>query len=228
MKLLAIDTATESCSVALLLNGQLLERDLGASRTASERIFEAIDALLLETGWSLQRLDAIAFGRGPGGFTGVRLAASITQGLAFAAGLPALPVSNLRAVAQHAMVEVADCPRVLVCQDARMSEVYWGAFERQHAVAEPVGGEAVSDPAGPHLPPDWADLTVVGAGSGFAVYPALVATWQDRCAQLLPDCQSRAREIALLAAADGLARAVAPELALPVYLRDHVAVPSQP
>ena len=75
MKLLAIDTATEHCSAALLLDAQLHERELPASRTASERIFEAIDSLLLEADWSLRRVDAIAFGRGPGGFTGVRLAA---------------------------------------------------------------------------------------------------------------------------------------------------------
>src|SRR5690242_21347923 len=105
-----------------------------------------VDEVLATAGIGLRTLDAIAFGRGPGGFTGVRLAASVTQGLAFGAGVPVVPVSNLQALAQRLLAAEAGSDRVLVCADARMREVYWGCFERRDRLAAPAGPERLSTP----------------------------------------------------------------------------------
>src|SRR5476651_804001 len=113
--------------------------------------------LLAESALGLDRLDAIAFGRGPGAFTGVRLAVAVAQGLGFAAGIPLLPVSDLRALAQRALAQDAAPARTLICQDARMGEVYWGCFERGVG-AEAVTIEAVTAPADVRLPEAWAAL----------------------------------------------------------------------
>ena len=224
MRLLALDTATECCSAALLLHGRLLTREAELVRGHSERILPMIDELLGEGGISLRGLDAIAFGRGPGSFTGVRLAASVTQGLAFGAGLGVVPVSDLRALAQRVLDEDADVTRVLVCNDARMREVYWACFERRDGFAEPVGPERVGPPESVRPP---SGARAGGFGRGFAAYSHLGAleglTVRPPWEQLLP----RAAEIASLAAREARAgRLLAPEAALPVYLRDNVARPS--
>src|SRR5215471_10407700 len=130
MKILALDTATEGCSAALLVDGDVRVRELELARGHAERILGLVDELLAEGGITLAAMDAIAFGRGPGGFTGVRLAASVTQGLAFAAGLPVVPISDLAAVAQRAFDMELAVSRVVVCNDARMNEVYSACFER--------------------------------------------------------------------------------------------------
>src|SRR5262245_56692094 len=112
MRLLALDTATEACSVAVFIDGQIATLDLELERGHAEHVLPMIDNLCAEAGVALQSFDAIAFGRGPGGFTGVRLAASITQGLAFATGLPVVPISDLCAVAQRSLDVEADSQRV--------------------------------------------------------------------------------------------------------------------
>jgi tRNA threonylcarbamoyladenosine biosynthesis protein TsaB len=233
VNILALDTATESCSAALLLDGRLLQREQRLERGHADAILPMVDALLSEGGIALSALDAIAFGRGPGAFTGVRLAASVTQGLAFGARLPVVPVSNLQALAQRSLDEDRAIGRVLVCADARMREVYWACFERSsESTATAHGEERVGPPSAVRLPADWGAQGspasrplpsghLAGVGSGFAAYPEL-------CTELVldavrADLLPRAAEIARLALpAVAAGRFVAPEQALPVYLRDDV------
>lgn len=224
MKLLALDTATENCSAALLIGAQLIEREFESARGHAEHLLPMIDALLSEAGVRLGALDALVFGRGPGSFTGVRLAASITQGLAFAADRPVVAVSDLAAVAQRALTIAPDCAAVLVCNDARMGEVYWAPYTRRGALAAPAGPERVSPPAAV-LPPPVAGMA--GAGRGFAAYPDLAAQarvgvpvgWE----RLLP----RASDLLRLAVPEVKAgRVLRAQEALPIYVRDAVAKPS--
>jgi tRNA threonylcarbamoyladenosine biosynthesis protein TsaB len=225
VRLLGLDTATECCSAALLAAGRLLTRETELARGHAERILPMIDELLGEAGIGLRDLQAIAFGRGPGSFTGVRLAASIAQGLAFGSGLGVVAVSDLSAVAQRVFDEDNGVTRALVCNDARMQEVYWGCFERgRDGLAVARSPERVGPPESVELPPDWADAA--GLGRGFAAYPGLKAlpgvavraNW-DR---LLP----RAMEVARLAVPElSAGRLLPPEAAVPVYLRDDVARP---
>jgi tRNA threonylcarbamoyladenosine biosynthesis protein TsaB len=228
LKILALDTATEVCSVALLLQEALLVRELPPGPGHSAHILGLIQALLAEAGLALHDLDCIAFGRGPGGFTGVRLAASVTQGLAYGAGLTVIPVSDLLAVAQQALDLAPQARSVLVCNDARMQEVYWTCATRGPAgLALAAGAEQVGPPEQVALP---AALPgpVLGAGRGFAVWPQLALYPGLALAQVHSELLPRAREIARLAVPEWLAgRALRPEQAQPVYLRDDVAKPSR-
>lgn len=223
MKLLALDSATELCSAALWLDGAISAREASRDRSHSELMLPMVAALLGEAGVELKQLDAIAFGRGPGGFTGVRLAASIAQGLGFAAQLPLLPVSDLRALAAQALLLPGAPARVLICQDARMGEVYWGCFERLAEKILPLGPEAVAAPGAVALPAAWIDQRVCAAGSGFAAYATELAAVTGGLGAVFADLRPRASEVALLAVQDGLANALPAEQAQPVYLRDEVA-----
>lgn len=225
MRLLALDTATECCSAALLVQERLLTREAELVRGHAERILPMIDELLAEAGTALRGLDGIAFGRGPGSFTGVRLAAGIAQGLAFGAGLGVLPVSDLRATVQRAFDEDPRVTHSLVCNDARMHEVYWACFERgSDGLALERSAERVGPPQSVELPSGWTGAA--GLGRGFAAYPHLRAlagvSVRAEWERLLP----RAAEVVRLAAAELAAgRLLAPEAALPVYLREEVARP---
>ena len=237
MKLLALETATEICSVALLVDGEARWRAARTERGHGEHVLRMIDELLLEAAMSLQQFDAIAFGAGPGAFTGVRLAASIAQGLAFSSGLPVLPVSTLRASAQQALWPPVSpvspvapgapsaAERALVCQDARMGEVYWALFRRERGVAVAEGLEMVGPPAAvlARLHEIGPERSLCGAGSGFAVHQQLAAALVARRSAVLPELAPHAREIALLAAHAGLEAALPPAEAQPVYLRNNVA-----
>ena len=225
MRILALDTATENCSAALLHGERLHQREQLLARGHAERILPMIAELLREAALTLAELDAIAFGRGPGAFTGVRLAASITQGLAFGAARRVVPVSNLRALAQRVLKEQAGCERVLACTDARMHEVYSGAYERGgDGLAREVRAEQLSPPEAVALPEGWGGLSVSGAGSGFEAYPELLGKAGIR---VHAGVWSRAVEIAQLAAvAVGAGHTLPPAEALPVYLRDDVARPA--
>jgi len=226
VKLLALDTATELCSAALYIDGDCRVREDARPRGSGELILGMVAELLAEAALSAGQLDAIAFGRGPGGFTGVRLAVAVAQGLGFAVGLPLLPVSDLRALARRALMQPGAPPRVLVCQDARMAQVYWACYEGGSApgIARELQPEALDFPAAVYLPTRWRGLPVCGAGSGFEAYPAALRGLPGPAlAPIFGQLRPHAREIAELAAIDGLASAVAPELAQPVYLRDEVA-----
>ena len=230
MRILGIDTATESCSAALLLERRLLERAQRLERAHAQVILPMVDELLAEGGAPLGTLDAIAFGRGPGAFTGVRLAATVAQGLAFGAGVPVVPVSDLRALAQRAFDEDRALAWVLVCTDARMREVYWACFERSSdTFAGPCGEERVSPPADVRLPSAWGPAgqgagRLAGVGSGFAAYPELCGKFPFDV--VMEGRLPRAAEVVQLAVREVAAgRVFPPEQALPVYLRDDVARP---
>ncbi len=231
MKLLALDTATEGCSAALWIDGAMIHREVEVGRGHSGLILSMIDQLLAEGAVALGSLDALAFGRGPGSFTGVRLAASVAQGLAFGAGLPVVPVSDLRAVAQRAWSEGGDAatPHALVCNDARMHEVYWGCFELgADRLMHPVGEEHVGPPATVEVPGSWAGLRVTGAGRGFRAYPVLRDRLGAALTHIAADILPGAPEIACLAVAEArVGNVLLPEQAVPVYLRDDVARPKQ-
>lgn len=229
MKILALDTATENCSVALLLDAGLRTREVEIERGHAEHILPMIDELLSEAHLALGELDAIAFGRGPGSFTGVRLAATVTQGLAFGSGRGVVPISDLQAVAQRAFSIDATLTRVLVCNDARMREVYWACYERGNdGLARLEGEEHVSKPGEVRLPLGWANAVAVGRG--FAAYEDILRTalpavpLPSPFSLLLP----RASEIAALAiAAVTTGQLHPPEAAIPIYLRDNVTHASQ-
>jgi tRNA threonylcarbamoyladenosine biosynthesis protein TsaB len=224
MKILAIDTATEACSAALLIDATLLTRYAEPRRGHAELILPMVDELLAESGVSLKSLDCIAVGRGPGAFTGVRVAVSVAQGLAYGAERSVVPVSDLAALAQRA-ADAHQVSVVLACIDARMGEVYWGGFRVQaDGLVSACSEEQVGVPELVELEctEDW-----VGAGTGGGAHPGMGSGPTERRrsplkidALLLP----RAEEIARLAARDFReGRAVPPEQALPVYLRDRVA-----
>lgn len=221
MRLLAIDTTEEACSAALLVDHAVAERFALAPRRHSELILPMMDGLLAEAGLRLVDLDALAFARGPGSFTGVRIAASVVQGAAFGADLPVVAVSSLQALAQGAL-RTHGAVAVLAALDARMAEVYWGAYRADaEGIMRPVIDEAVCAPRQVSVPPgvDWH-----GVGSGWASHAAELGA---RCALQLPrdgGALVHARDVAVLASVLFAAgEAVAAEQALPVYLRDEVA-----
>ncbi len=233
MKLLAIETATDACSAALSINGDIHERFEIAPRAHTELILPMIDELMVEAGLTISQVDAMAFGRGPGAFTGVRIAVGVTQGIAFGADLPVVPVSTLAALAQGVVgagkVNVSEGARegslggkVLAALDARMDEVYWGAYQRNAAgLMELVGDECVSAPDQVPLP---AGEGWQGAGAGWSAYEeALLARLAGQVTSWEGMCFPHARDVALLGVAGFEAgQAIPAEQALPVYLRDKV------
>jgi tRNA threonylcarbamoyladenosine biosynthesis protein TsaB len=217
--LLAIDTATEQCSVALLHQGVSIHRGVQTPRGHADLVLPMVQELMTEAGVTFKQLNAIAFGRGPGAFTGVRIAIGVAQGLGYAADVPLLPISNLAAVAQQSAAALTMGVQILVCMDARMGEVYSGLFAvGSDGLVAPVNDEQV-------CPPERIDIPVatvaLGAGTGFSAYPVL----RERYAAITlhDSALPHAIHIAQLAVRDwhaGLAVAAAD--AAPVYLRDQV------
>ena len=146
LKILAVDTATEACSAALLVGDKLFSRWEEAPRDHTRKILPMVQAVLDDAGISLSDLDAIAFGRGPGSFTGVRIGIGVAQGLAFGAGVPLIGISTLAAMAQGAY-RLDGAEQVLTAIDARMNEVYFGRYELIDGRMQLVGDEVVSEPA---------------------------------------------------------------------------------
>jgi tRNA threonylcarbamoyladenosine biosynthesis protein TsaB len=219
MKLLALDAATEACSAALWCDGALNERFEVIGRGHASRLLPMADELLREAGLALRELDGIAFGRGPGGFTGLRIAAGVAQGLAAGGGLPILPVSNLAAIAAGA-ARTRGVARVLVCMDARMGQVYWAAFDCRGAQPRALTRENLSSP-GEVLPPEGLDW--FGAGHGFAAYPGIAERLKTPIGEIDATALPRAGDIAGIAAEDLAAgNGLKPARGLPVYLRNDV------
>ena len=218
MKLLALETATDACSAAVLIDDRVIQRYQRAPRGHADLILPMLDAVLAEAGLSLRQLDALAVGRGPGAFTGVRIAIAVAQGIAFAVDLPVAPISTLAAIAweTHRRQGV---DLIAAALDARLEEVYWGTYR---ATADGgmllLGEERVCPPAQALLPEagDW-----YGAGNGWALYtdrlsrPEVKSGWSDQG----PSAEAVAR-LGALAYRQG--RLVGAEQVLPVYLRDEV------
>lgn len=222
MKLLALDTSTEACSAALYVDGRVRARFRMAPREHSKLILEMLDSLLAEAELKPAALDGLAYGRGPGSFTGVRIAAGTVQGIALGLDLPVVPVSSLAALAQGMRREYGS-ERVLTAIDARMQEVYWATYRLgASGLMELIGDERVLPPQDVPVPSEHA---WDAAGSGWDRYrEALAARLSERLLSIYPTRFPSAEDVALLGAA-GLqsGRGLSAERALPVYLRDRVA-----
>lgn len=218
MKILALDTSTEYLSLALWLDGQLHVRDLHAGQTHSQRILPLLRELLDEAGLELAQLGGIAFGAGPGSFTGLRIGCGVAQGLAFGASLPVVGVSTLQALAQSSGAD-----KVIACLDARMGEVYHAAYTRQGDGWQEVIAPGLYKPeAVPVIDGgDW-----VGVGSGWKTYAEVLAqAYRSQLSRTLPDEYPHAAAIAQLAQplfAAGHGRPAAE--AAPIYIRNKVAL----
>ena len=217
MKFAAFETATEWCSVALWLDGEIAGVEERVGHRHSERVLPMLEQLLAAAGIGAGELDAVAFGAGPGSFTGLRIACGVAQGIALARGIPTLGISTLEAIAEE-----SGAARVVACLDARMREVYYSAHERIDGKPgsgwrEVIAAQCVA-PAALVLPPGdgW-----IGCGNGFAAYGPLGLD------KVIPDIHPSAVAVARLAAprlaaGEGMDAA----LAVPAYVRDKVAYTS--
>lgn len=223
MKLLGIDTVTEACSVALWHDGAILTREEVVFQQHTERVLPMVQALMAEAETALSQLDGIVFDRGPGSFTGLRIGAGVTQGLALGLDRPVLPVSSLATLAQGAWRQDGQ-QRVLACIDARQAEVYWAGFAVQNGVMQAMTAEQLGAANAMRIPPHEAWF---GVGTGFGRYPAELAAlpgvkWLGVASQryplaqdMFPSALQRWQQEQWLSPAD----------AIPVYLRDNVATP---
>lgn len=215
MKLLAFDTSTETLSIAVsaYAGAPVLEHTGAGGAQASAALIPAITALLSQAGVELAQLDAIAFGRGPGSFTGLRTAAAVAQGLGFGAHVPVLALDTLLAVAEEAH-GATGVTRVVAMLDARMDEVYFAAYEREAAGWVTRSAPALGRPEDAPVPPGWAI-----AGNVLELHGGRLPAGAQRIAAL-PTARALLR-LAPLALADGAPHPAAG--ALPVYIRDKVA-----
>jgi len=220
MNVLALDTTAQACSVALLHKGVVLERVEHEPRQHTRRAIPLIRELLAEAGLAPADIDRVAFGRGPGSFTGLRIAAGLAQGLGLGLGCPVIPVSSLAAVALRASIQHS-VEQVAVAFDARMSEVYWGCFARCGDGMQVLDEEVVLPPAEVSLPSG--EGPWFGAGDGWEFADQMPAAVRSAMLGVDAALVPLAGDIARLATAGG-EEALAPEQAQPVYLRDQVAV----
>lgn len=225
--LLALDASSNACSAALMVHregrDEVLSRFSLTPREHTRRLMPMANELLAEAGIPVSALDAIAYGRGPGSFTGLRIAAGAAQGLAFGADKPLLGVSTLEALAlaAHRRYHVR---HVMAALDARMGEVYVAAYRCHDGELECLLDEAVMPPERLLLPRGYEEVDWVGAGSGWSLWESVPATVQAGLSQCFCDLYPAAEEMARLAArqfADGEGREA--HLVQPVYLRDQVA-----
>jgi len=222
MKLLAIDTSTDFCSVAASRGGELYSRHEPAAQRQAEMILGMVDAVLGEARVEFAQIQGIAFGAGPGSFTGLRIAAGVAQGLALSRGLRVVGVGSLLALADSVAEESED-GQIVSCLDAHMGEVYYAAYRKAGAEWEEVCAPGLYDPDGVPLVSGgaWA-----GCGNGFAVHgDRLLARLAGRVSAVRPQAAPTARAVLRLA----MPRFAAGEAedagaAVPVYLRDRVAL----
>ncbi len=218
MRLLAIETSSDACSVAIGIDGEVLERHTVEARAHTQKLMPMITELLAASGMEISALDAIVLGNGPGSFIGMRIGASVAQGICHGAGLKLIPISSLAAIAAEVFTDEITASSVLVAQDARMNEVYLGRFAKG-AEGMPVaaGAESIC-PVGP-LPVENPPLHA--AGGAWHKYPQLMQDNARHIASLSPIVVPRARYLLRLAAISG--ESIAPEKLEPAYLRTRVA-----
>ncbi|MGD2140948.1 MAG: tRNA (adenosine(37)-N6)-threonylcarbamoyltransferase complex dimerization subunit type 1 TsaB [Burkholderiales bacterium] len=217
-KILGLETSTGNCSVSILAGNEVFASQKEAGQQHSSLVLPMIDELMQRTGLKLADLDAVAFGAGPGSFTGLRIACGVAQGLAFAINLPCIPVGSLEALAQASEGE-----RIVVCTDARMGQVYHAAYERDGGGWQEILPPTLCDPGSlPELPgDDW-----LGCGSGFERYPQICRQqYRDVVSRFIEALVPHAREVVVLAAHYlETGRAVSSADAAPVYVRNKVAL----
>lgn len=215
-RLLALETSSDIGSVALLIGEEIAERTIASPREQTGTILPHVQTLLAEAGLTLNDLDGVSFGRGPGSFTGLRVATAVAQGLGLALDLPLLPVSSLAAIAQG-VLRTHGIAQSLVCVDARMGEVFWASYELHDGRALLRGAEELGEPSAVRWDGSrpWA-----AAGSGFAAYASELAAVVAQADALLPECNPSARDLIPQALEDLLhGRTETFATALPVYLR---------
>ncbi|MFQ2093200.1 tRNA (adenosine(37)-N6)-threonylcarbamoyltransferase complex dimerization subunit type 1 TsaB [Aeromonas taiwanensis] len=221
LKILAVDTATEACSAALMVGDKVFSRWEEAPRDHTRKILPMVQAVLEEAGLSLEQLDAIAFGRGPGSFTGVRIGISVAQGLAFGAGVPLIGISTLAAMAQGAH-RLDGAERVLAAIDARMDEVYFGHYEQVAGQMQLVGEEVVSHPDALVEARGKLAGRVTCVGTGFETYGESLNGLADELVTSQVRFPAAVDMLPLARSAWLAGEAVPVEQATPVYLRDKV------
>lgn len=222
IRILAVETATEACSVALWIDGEVRERFAVAPRRHAALVLPDIQTLLAGADLALSQLDALAVGRGPGSFTGVRIGVAVVQGLALGADLGVVPVSSLRALARG-VAEETPHRRILAVLDARIDEIYAGGWSFAN---DPMGETLFSERVcAPEAAGEGAEGPWFGAGPGFAAYPErLAAALGQALIGVEAERYPHARQVAAIAASELAAgAALAPERVVPVYLRDRVA-----
>jgi tRNA threonylcarbamoyladenosine biosynthesis protein TsaB len=220
MRVLALDAATEACSVALLVDGAVAVRSLESGKSNATHIVRMAEELLAEGGLSLSQLDGIASSIGPGAFTGVRITVAVAQGLAFGANLRVAPVTTLEALAMQVPATADEV--VLACLDARMGELYWGLFRADAATGLVAAGPSCVGP--PQSIAVGAGGSYLGVGRGFLAYPELARSLGLAVAMERANALPNAREVAKLGALRLAAgHAVDPADLTPLYLRDKVA-----
>lgn len=226
MRLLAFETSTEACSVAVWVDGAVHARHEVAPRRHAELALPWADAVLAEAGVARAQLDAIAVGRGPGAFTGVRLGIALAQGVALALDRPVVPVSTLAALALSGLPEGAPAHAVLAAIDARMGEVYAATFDWTGEALVPRGAEVLGAPGTVDVP-GWDAGTAItrAVGTGLAAGAGALAARLPRDTAIDPEALPHAVDVAWLAVrAFEAGHAVAPERAEPAYLRNAVAL----
>ena len=226
LRLLAVDTATEACSAALYVDGEITQQYQVAPREHTQLILQMIETLLAESELSMGQLDALAFGRGPGSFTGVRIATGIIQGLGFALDLPVVGVSTLAAMAQQACHE-HHAQSVLCAIDARMGGVYWAEYlKAENGLMRLSGTEEVLTPDATPLV-EGSQWTAVG--SGFKAHSEILqARFANNINNTFEDVLPQSKYMTVLAAESySNGEAVQAKFASPVYLRNNVAKKSQ-